>query len=160
MARPRKSRTICTLPRIKAFGPISPEYDVEGGSTADDSKGRSENGCGNKNIMMGLDEYEAIRLIDLLGCTQEECAQQMGVARTTVQIVYESARRKLAAALVEGNTLSIRGGDYTLCAHAEDCCKKNCERRKDCRRMCGEVAQLCGKKSAGCAMRQSTEKDI
>ncbi len=29
-------------------------------------------------VEMAVEEYEAIRLIDLLGCTQEECAAQMG----------------------------------------------------------------------------------
>ena len=41
---------------------------------------------------MTVDEYEAIRLIDLLGFTQEECAKQMSVARTTVQGIYAEAR--------------------------------------------------------------------
>lgn len=150
MARPRKSRTICTLPRVKAFEPILSESGAENSP---------ESGCESQSIVMGLDEYEAIRLIDLLGCTQEECAQQMGVARTTVQIVYESARRKLAAALVEGNRLFLSGGDYTLCVHAKDCCKKNCQKRGDCRRRCGEAMQSCGKRPEDCAMRQCAESD-
>ena len=45
-------------------------------------------------VEMTLDEYETIRLIDLLDYTQEECAVQMGVARTTVQSVYNEARKK------------------------------------------------------------------
>ena len=77
---------------------------------------------------MTLDEYEAIRLIDLLDCTQEECAQQMGVARTTVQAVYNQARRKLAQMLVDGRRLEIQGGDYELCPHSGSCCGKDCGR--------------------------------
>jgi predicted DNA-binding protein (UPF0251 family) len=34
---------------------------------------------------MTVEEYETIRLIDLLGYMQEQCADQMHVARTTVQ---------------------------------------------------------------------------
>ena len=71
---------------------------------------------------MALDEYEAIRLIDLLGLTQEEAARQMGVARTTVQAVYDAARGKLADALVNGHRLLLRGGRYELCSQGESCC--------------------------------------
>ena len=72
-----------------------------------------------------------IRLIDLLGCTQEECAAQMGVARSTVQQVYDTARRRLAQALVEGRRLHISGGDYVLCPRGEECPGRDCARR-DC----------------------------
>ena len=78
---------------------------------------------------MTLDEYEAIRLIDLLDCTQEECAQQMGVARTTVQQIYNSARKKLSIALVEGLPFRIEGGDYQLCDGRAGCCGGGCPRR-------------------------------
>ena len=44
---------------------------------------------------MTLDEYEAIRLMDLENLQQEQAAAQMGVARTTVQLIYNNARRKL-----------------------------------------------------------------
>ncbi len=91
-----KGRSVCCLPRHARFGPL----------------GR---GTGNfEEIKMTVDEYETIRLIDHEGFTQEECAQQMNVARTTVQGIYDRARRKLALLLVEGLPLSIEGGAYTL----------------------------------------------
>ncbi len=90
-------------------------------------------------IAMTIDEYETIRLMDLLGCTQEECAAQMGVARTTVQAVYGAARRKLAEALVEGKRLEISGGTYVLCEEADTCCGKNCGQKS-----CGGQACRCG----------------
>ena len=71
---------------------------------------------------MSVDEYETIRLIDQMGFTQEECAVQMNVARTTVQGIYNDARKKLADALVNGKSLIIRGGDYTLCDSKEETC--------------------------------------
>ena len=74
MARPKKCRRICALPRHNTFGPLT--------------------GGGDGTVEMAVEEYEAIRLMDLLGCTQEECAAQMGVARSTVQQVYDTARRK------------------------------------------------------------------
>ena len=75
MPRPKKCRRICALPRCSSFGPLE--------------------GAADGRVEMAVEEYEAIRLIDLLGCTQEECAAQMGVARSTVQQVYDTARRRL-----------------------------------------------------------------
>ena len=65
-------------------------------------------------VVMGLDEFETIRLLDREGLTQEQCAERMGVARTTVTAIYESSRRKVAEALVDGRRLLIRGGNYQL----------------------------------------------
>lgn len=126
MARPKKCRRICALPRHNTFGPLT--------------------GGGDGTVEMAVEEYEAIRLMDLLGCTQEECAAQMGVARSTVQQVYDRARRKLATALVEGRQLVISGGDYMLCAQAEGCAGRDCTRRQCTHRRCG-----CG----GCAGRET-----
>ena len=57
MPRPKKCRRICALPRCSSFGPLE--------------------GAADGRVEMAVEEYEAIRLIDLLGCTQEECAAQM-----------------------------------------------------------------------------------
>ncbi|MFZ3129725.1 MAG: DUF134 domain-containing protein, partial [Desulfosporosinus sp.] len=58
----------------------------------------------------------------LQGFTQEECADQMHIARTTVQRIYYDARKKLAESLVNGKVLRIEGGDYTLCDGLEKSC--------------------------------------
>ena len=65
-------------------------------------------------VVMSLDEFETIRLLDRKGMTQEQCAECMGVARTTVTAIYDSARRKIAEALTDGRRLLIRGGNYRL----------------------------------------------
>ncbi len=65
-------------------------------------------------VVMTLDEFETIRLLDREGMTQEQCAEKMGIARTTVTAIYESARRKIADAMVDGKQLQIRGGTYRL----------------------------------------------
>ena len=70
---------------------------------------------------MAVDEFEAIRLVDLLDLTQEEAARQMGVARATVQSIYGSARKKLALSLVEGRELRIGGGEYQVCPGDQGC---------------------------------------
>lgn len=79
-----------------------------------------------EEIIMTVDEYECIRLIDCLDFTQEDCARQMNVARTTVQGLYSQARRKLGRALVEGIPLAISGGQYTLCAGGTEACGRGC----------------------------------
>ncbi len=61
-------------------------------------------------LSLGLDEFEAIRLLDYEGLDQEAAAVRMGVSRPTVTRVYASARRKIAEALTEGKAISIEGG--------------------------------------------------
>lgn len=96
MARPRKWRKVCCIPESKVFGPLdTPIMEDE-------------------PIIMTIDEYETIRLIDHEKLMQEECAEQMDVARTTVQRIYIEARQKIADALVNGKMLKIEGGDYRL----------------------------------------------
>ncbi|MDD3141920.1 MAG: DUF134 domain-containing protein [Lachnospiraceae bacterium] len=110
MARPFKSRRVCELPSTSEFSPCN-KTSIE-------------------RVELGIDEYEVVRLIDNLGLTQNECAQQMNVARTTVQSIYDSARKKIADALVNGKRLIIQGGNYHICPNAKKCCGKNCQKRK------------------------------
>ena len=94
MPRPIKLRNVDSLPNNCHFGPLDNQFnnpDV---------------------IIMTVDEYETIRLIDLEGLNQEECAKQMNVARTTVQGIYNDARKKIAEFLVNGKKLRIEGGEY------------------------------------------------
>ena len=77
-------------------------------------------------VTMTVDEYETIRLIDLEGLTQEECSNQMNVARTTVQSIYNDARKKIAESVVNGKVLKIEGGDYQLCDRNVRPCGKEC----------------------------------
>ena len=112
MARPIKWRKVCCLPEIKIFGPLDSPADAK------------------NHVNMTVDEYEAIRLIDLEGFTQEECAKQMNVARTTVQGIYITARKKLAESLVNGKMLSIEGGEYRLCDGLGYGCNRGCHRHK------------------------------
>ena len=62
-------------------------------------------------IVLTLDELEAIRLLDLVGMSQADAAESMGVARTTVTSIYDRARKKVADALVNGRRLVIEGGN-------------------------------------------------
>lgn len=110
MPRPRKWRRICAMPRCTNFGPEDRQHD--------------------DTIQMTVDEYETIRLIDLEGLTQEQCANQMEVARTTAQAIYASARKKLAECIVAGLALVIEGGEYRVCEHRDGCCGLGCCHRR------------------------------
>ena len=66
-------------------------------------------------LVLQVDEFEVIRLLDYKGFTQEQCAGRMNISRTTVTRIYEAGRRKVAQALVEGRGLSIKGGDVMIC---------------------------------------------
>lgn len=112
MPRPKKCRKICAMPKNTGFCPVD------------------GNDAGSVSIT--IDEYETIRLIDYLGYNQETCAQQMGVARTTVQAVYNEARKKVAIALIDGKTLMIEGGDYVLCPQGEACSVKQGCQHEEC----------------------------
>ena len=83
MPRPPRSRRICCAPAVDTFGPKHGQRELP--------------------IRLSLDEFEVIRLVDLEALTHEECAAQMDISRSTVQEIYESARRKIAACLVHGN---------------------------------------------------------
>lgn len=96
MPRPKKYRQVCCMPFVNKFVPVS------------------EKGSGIC-VVMSVDEYETIRLIDYEGYSQEECSEYMNVARTTAQQIYNSARKKLSKVIVEGLPLKIEGGDYRLC---------------------------------------------
>ena len=102
MPRPSKQRRICSMPPCRRFAP----QEAQGNSSP---------------VIMTLDEYETIRLIDFMGLTQEQCAVQMQVARATAQAIYTCARSKLAKCLVLGRTLEIAGGDVALCGQREGC---------------------------------------
>ncbi|MCI8663295.1 MAG: DUF134 domain-containing protein [Hungatella sp.] len=109
MARPIRCRRICLEPEYDSFAP-----------------------CGIKSaeqILLTVDEFEAVRLIDYEKRTHEQCAGQMGVSRTTVTEMYERARAKIADCIVNGKTLCISGGNYRLCdGSAWRCCGKKCDR--------------------------------
>lgn len=58
-------------------------------------------------IILNFDEFEALRLVDYEGLTQEEAAKRMGISRGTVWRCINSARKKLASMLIEGRELII-----------------------------------------------------
>jgi predicted DNA-binding protein (UPF0251 family) len=69
-------------------------------------RGRKSN-----EVILRLEEYEAIRLLDYQNLTQEQAAVHMDVSRPTLTRIYEEARNKVATAFVEGRDIIFKGGD-------------------------------------------------
>lgn len=137
MARPTKWRKIENIPAVQFFVPA--ETDV---------REVPEN-------ILKIEELEAIRLKDLEGLEQEECAAKMEVSRPTFQRILISAREKIADSLINGKTIHIEGGNFTrnICpVRCLDCGKEwlesfeNLESIKN-----GEYAcPVCGSKKVIC----------
>ena len=65
-------------------------------------------------VILTFEELEALRLVDLEGLEQEEAAEKMGVSRKTLWRELQSARGKVADALVNGKAIQIEGGNYKM----------------------------------------------
>lgn len=96
MCESRKCRKVHAKPACSCFGPE--------GKT---SQGKDE-------IRLKLDEFEAVRLADAKGLYQEDAAKKMGVSRQTFGNIINSARQKIADALVSGKSIQITGGTVKL----------------------------------------------
>ena len=96
MARPKHCRRVGFLPDTKYFKPRGiPLSELE-------------------EVVLTVDECEAIRLADLEGLYQEQAAEKMAVSRQTFGRIIESAHKKVAEALVEGKALKIEGGEIDM----------------------------------------------
>lgn len=101
MPRPIKWRKVDFIPEITYYAPCPK------------SSCKNLKETKKKEMQIKIEEVEALRLKDIEGLSQEECARKMEVSRQTFQNILEEARRKVATALVEGNAISIGGGRYT-----------------------------------------------
>jgi len=63
-------------------------------------------------VVLTVEELEALRLKDLEGLEQEPCAERMNISRPTFVRIINSARMKVAEALVKGKAIKIEGGTY------------------------------------------------
>jgi len=68
-----------------------------------------------------VEEAEAIRLKDLEGLEQEECAQKMNISRSTFSRILDSARQKIADALLNGKAIRIEGGNFEMAVRRFRC---------------------------------------
>jgi len=74
-----------------------------------------------QEVCLSVEEAEAIRLKDLEGLEQEECAQRMNISRTTFSRVLGSARQKMADALLSGKAIKIEGGNFEMAVRRFRC---------------------------------------
>ena len=105
MPRPFCCRRIAGSPGASVFIPVGiPVVELE-------------------EVVMTLDEFEALRLADLEGHYQEQAAKEMNVSRTTFSRIIDSAHRKVADALVHGKALRIEGGPVKV--EGRRCCRQH-----------------------------------
>ena len=92
MPRPKQCRRVCLSPDCTYFKPAGvPTSTLE-------------------EVVVAVDELEAMRLVDVEGLYYEQAAEQMGVSRRTFGRIIDSARKKVAQALIQGMALRIEGG--------------------------------------------------
>jgi predicted DNA-binding protein (UPF0251 family) len=92
MPRPKKNKIVGSPPLFSCFKPVGVRRDQL------------------QDARLALDEYEAIRLSDYEGLDHEHAAEKMGISRSTFSRLVDTARKKVAAFLVDGRMLQIEGG--------------------------------------------------
>ncbi len=96
MPRPPKMRTVNGYPTATIFKPAGiPKYELE-------------------EMVLTLDEFEALRLADYQGLYQDDAAASMNVSRQTFGNILVEARRKVADCLLNGKALRIEGGPVDM----------------------------------------------
>ena len=105
MARTKKTRSIQKAPHFYGFAPKAVPY-----------KNGSE-------VFINFEEYEALNLCDYELLTQAEAAEMMHVSRPTFTRIYESVRRKIAQAFMEGSSIIFEGGNVDIVSwyHCSSC---------------------------------------
>jgi len=140
MPRPKKWRKVESEPSHDLFKPAGvPKSKLE-------------------TINLKIEELEAMRLKDIEALSQAECAEKMAISRQTFQLIIDSARKKVAQALLEGKSIHITGGNYTYnickyeCLECHEIFELNYEGDGSCPK-CGSSQVKCFKTEAFCRMK-------
>jgi predicted DNA-binding protein (UPF0251 family) len=96
MSRPKCPRNVCGIPDKNYFKP------------------RGIPACDLEEVVLNMDEFEAIRLADYEQLYQEEAAAKMNISRQTFGRIIEAAHKKIADVLLNGKALKIEGGEFAL----------------------------------------------
>ncbi|MCT4598557.1 MAG: DUF134 domain-containing protein [Vallitalea sp.] len=139
MSRPKKCRRVDFFPKYTYFKPIDRSVeDIE-------------------EVVLNIEELEAMRLKDIEGFNQEQCAKRMHISRQTFQNIIESARKKVTKALTKGMAINITGGIYskecevkcTKCQHEyrfEFSKISECPKCKSATIYCQKKERICNRK--------------
>jgi len=96
MSRPKRQRLIRYNPEITYFKPAGvPLKHLE-------------------EIVLALDEVEALRLKEMEGFNQEKASKKMKISRITFQRILKAAYKKIAEALVMGKAIKMEGGNIIM----------------------------------------------
>lgn len=139
MARPTKFRRVEFFPENTYFMP------------------RGKTKCQIEEIVLKLEELEAMRLKDIEKLNQEQCAERMKVSRQTFQNIIDSARQKVAIALTEGKAINISGGNYSTkhcklkCLNCGEIYEMTYEQDRNTCPKCGSNEIMCTKKKRICS---------
>ncbi|MBW2987761.1 DUF134 domain-containing protein [Candidatus Woesearchaeota archaeon] len=98
MPRPRILRRVLFEPNINYFKPAGVPLS------------------GLEEVVLTIDEFEAVRLKDFEGVDQEKAAKKMKISQPTFHRLILSARKKIAEAIVQGKAIRIEGGHYKMAA--------------------------------------------
>lgn len=93
MPRPKNNRIVHEPPLFSEFKPIG----VKGQTL--------------EQVILSLDEFEAIRLADYMKLSHEEASEEMEISRSTFTRLIEQAREKIADFIIKGKLLNIEGGN-------------------------------------------------
>jgi predicted DNA-binding protein (UPF0251 family)/predicted Fe-Mo cluster-binding NifX family protein len=107
MSRPKKSCKVAFLPDATFFKPAGVPLRLL------------------EEVCISIEEAESLRLRDIEGLEQGQCAGYMNISRGTFQRILESARKKIAVGLLGGKAIRIEGGTFELDA-PECCCRIGC----------------------------------
>ncbi len=70
--------------------------------------------CRIEPVILKLEEYESIRLVNYDKLPQDQAAEQMNVSRPTFTRIYNKALKQIAKSFIEGKAIEIEGGNYIL----------------------------------------------
>ncbi len=104
--RPKKYRIVRLGPRINQFSPRG-------------KPGRPD------EIELAMDEFEAIRLVDLMGLDQEKAAVSMHISQQTFSRILKRAHKTIADGLVSGKIIKIQGGHYVMSSREDSLTKQS-----------------------------------